>query len=177
MSIVVRTNTKPTALAATVRSGIFSLDPELPVSDLQTMDAVISNSLLLQRLAVTLMTSFAVFALLLGVVGIYGLTSLLVSQRTREMGIRMALGAQNGELLRLILRRGILITLFGTGVGLLGAFSITRGMTGLLYGVAAHDPWIFAGFALLMVGASLISALIPAWRVTRINPIKALRYE
>jgi ABC-type antimicrobial peptide transport system permease subunit len=160
-----------------VRREIFSLDPELPVSDLQTMETVISNSLLPQRLTVLLMSSFAVFALLLGIVGIYGLTSLLVSQRTRELGIRMALGAQNGELLRLILKRGTIITLLGTTGGLLGAFSITRGLTGLLYGVAAHDPWIFAGFALLLIGASLISALIPAWRVTRIDPMKALRYE
>jgi predicted permease len=177
MSVVVRTDTNPTALAATVRREIFSLDSELPVSDLQTMETVISNSLLPQRLAVALMTSFAVFALLLGIVGIYGLTSLLVSQRTRELGIRMALGAPTAEVLRLILQRGVLITLVGTSLGLVGALALTRGMTGLLYGVAAHDPWIFAGFVLLMIGVSLISSLIPAWRVTRINPMRALRYE
>ncbi len=177
MSVVIRTAMDPVSLAAAARREILSLDPELPISNLQSMDGVIYDSLLPQRLAMFLMTAFAIFALVLGILGIYGLTTLLVDQRTREIGIRMALGADSGAVLRLILARAIVISLLGTAVGVPGALAVTRGMGNLLYGVTSRDPWIFAGVALLMVGSALVAALLPALRATRINPLSALRYE
>jgi putative ABC transport system permease protein len=177
MSVVMRTSTPPGSLAAAVRRAILNLDAELPVSDLQSMDSVVSMSLLPQRLAMTLMTLFALFALALGILGVYGLTAMLVNQRTREIGIRMALGAEPSRVLRLILARGTAISLVGTALGLPGAFVLTRGMGNLLYGVTAHDPWIFGGIALLMVGSALAAALVPALRAARISPCSALRYE
>ncbi len=177
MSVAIRTVIDPASLAAAVRREILALDAELPVSDVQTMDGVILNSLLPQRLAMALMTAFAGFAVILGIVGIYGLTALVVSQRTREIGIRLALGAETGDVLRLILWRGLLISMLGIIIGLPIALALAHGMSGLLYGVTARDPWIFAGVTLMMAGASLLAAFIPARRAARINPLTALRYE
>jgi putative ABC transport system permease protein len=177
MSVVMRTSTPPTSLAADARRGILSLDAELPVSDLQSMDSVMSGSLLPQRLAMAMMTAFAFFALVLGILGVYGLTTMLVNQRTRELGIRMALGASPADVLRLVLARGTAISLVGTALGLPGALALTRGMGNLLYGVTARDPWIFGGIAFLMMGATLTAALVPALRAARISPCSALRYQ
>lgn len=177
MSVVMRTSTPPTSLAADARREILSLDTELPVSDLQSMDSVMSGSLLPQRLAMAMMTTFAFFALVLGILGIYGLTTMLVNQRTREIGIRMALGASPADVLRLVLARGTAIGLVGTALGLPGALALTKGMGNLLYGVTARDPWIFGGIAFLMMGTTLTAALIPALRAARINPCSALRYQ
>ncbi len=177
MSVVMRTSMSPTSLASAARRGILELDAELPVSDLQSMESVMSDSLLPQRLAMTLVTAFAFFALALGILGIYGLTTMLVNQRTREIGIRMALGAEPTGVLRLILARGTVISLIGTGLGLAGALALTKGMGSLLYGVTARDPWIFAGTAFLMIGSALTAAFVPAVRAARINPCSALRYQ
>jgi ABC-type antimicrobial peptide transport system permease subunit len=177
MSVAVRTAMDPTSLAPAIRKEILALDAELPVSDVQSMENVISNSLLPQRLAMFMMSAFALFALLLGILGIYGLTAMLVNQRIREIGIRMALGAETGTILRLILSRSIVITLAGVGIGLPGALLLVGGMGSLLYGVTARDPWVFGGVAALMAVSALVAALIPALRATRINSLSALRYE
>ncbi len=175
MSVVVRTAMDPASLAVAIRREILALDAELPVSDLQSMENVISNSLLPQRLAMVLMSAFALFALLLGIMGIYGLTAMLVNQRIREIGIRMALGAEPGAILRLIVSRSIVITLAGTCLGLPGALLLVRGMGNLLYGVTARDPWVFGGVAAVMAASALLAALVPAARATRTNPLSAVR--
>ncbi len=177
MSVVVRTATDPASLASSVRKEILALDPELPISDLRPMDRVISDSLLPQRLAMAMVSIFACIALLLGIVGIYGLTALLVNQRTREIGIRMALGARPSDVLRLILRRGYIITAAGLSLGIMGAWVLTRGMAGLLYGVSATDPLVFIVVPLLLAASALSASYLPARRATRIDPMHALRYE
>jgi putative ABC transport system permease protein len=177
MSVVIRTTTDPALQAAAVRREILALDAELPISDLQSMENVIANSLLPQRLSMVLVSAFALFALLLGVLGIYGLTSLLVSQRRKELGVRMALGAKAGAILRLILTHSIVVTAAGTAIGLPGALLLTRGMGNLLYGVTARDPWVFGGVSALLAGSAMIAALVPALRASRIDPLTALRYE
>jgi ABC-type antimicrobial peptide transport system permease subunit len=177
MSVMVRTSTEPAALGPVIRREILALDAELPVSDMQTMETVISNSLLPQRLAMILMSAFAFFALLLGIVGIYGLTAMLVNQRIREIGIRLALGAEPAAILRLILARSVVITLAGIGLGVPGALLLVRGMGNLLYGVKARDPWVFGGVTTLMAASALVAALVPALRATRIKPPSALRCD
>jgi putative ABC transport system permease protein len=177
MSVVVRTATDPAGLASLVRKEILAIDPELPVSDLRPMDRVISDSLLPQRLAMAMVSIFACIALLLGMVGIYGLTALLVNQRTREIGIRMALGARPSNVLRLILRRGLIVTAAGLSLGIMGSWILTRGMAGLLYGVSATDPWVFIAVSLLLAASACLASYLPARRATRIDPMNALRYE
>ncbi len=177
MSVVVRTAMAPAALANSVRKEMLAIDPELPVSDLRPMDRVISDSLLPQRLAMAMVTIFACIALLLGIVGIYGLTALLVNQRTREIGIRMALGARPSDVLWLILRRGFIIVTAGLSLGIFGAWILTRGMAGLLYGVSSSDPIVFIAVPLLLAASASLASYLPARRATRIDPMSALRYE
>jgi predicted permease len=177
MTLVVRAAGDPRALAGAVREQIRTLDPGVPVYDVKTMRDVVYESLARERFIMLLMSLFAALALALAAVGIYGVVSYATAQRTHEIGIRMALGAQSRDVLRLMIRQGLSPVLTGVGLGLLAAVGLTRLMASLLYGVSATDPLTFAAVALLLTAVSLVACYIPARRATRVNPLIALRYD
>ena len=177
MAIVVRTEGDPAAMASTVRREILKLDPEQPVSNVRTMQTVLSDSLMLRRVSMLLLTVFASLALTLATVGIYGLTAYSVSRRTHEIGLRVALGASQSQVLRLVVGRGLITSLIGAGIGLAAAFELTRGLSGMLYGVTATDPLVFAGVPLVLIAVSVAASYMPARKATLIDPLAALRYE
>jgi putative ABC transport system permease protein len=175
--VLARTAGDPVALTGTLRRAVTSLDTNLPVSDVMTMEARVSRSVAQPRVNVTLLGLFAAVALLLAAVGIYGGVSYSVVQRTRELGIRMALGARPGDVLRLVVRQAMAPALVGVAVGLVGAWAGTRLMASLLFGVSTSDPAVFAAVALFLAGVALLASYIPARRATRVDPLVALQYE
>jgi predicted permease len=177
MSLAVRTKGEPEALTSAVRDVILSIDKNQPVYDIKTMDDVFSASVANTRLVVLLFGIFSMFALLLASIGIYGVLAYSVAQRTHEIGIRLALGAQTNDVRRMIVTQGMILALIGAGLGLAGAFAGTRVMRGLLYGVSATDPPIFIGVSLLLTVVALLACYIPARRATKVDPMIALRYE
>ena len=132
---------------------------------------------MLRRVSMLMLAVFAALALTLATVGIYGLTAYSVSRRTHEIGLRVALGASQAEILRLVVVRGLVISVIGAAIGLAAALQLTRGLSGMLYGVTATDPLVFAGVPLLLVAVSVIASYVPARKATRIDPLVALRYE
>jgi putative ABC transport system permease protein len=138
---------------------------------------VLSDSLMLRRVAMLMLIVFASLALTLATVGIYGLTTYSVSRRTHEIGLRVALGASQSQILRLVVGRGLLTSLIGAAVGVAAAFQLTRALSGMLYGVTATDPLVFAGVPLLLIAVSVLASYIPARKAVRIDPLVALRYE
>ena len=177
MSLVARTNGEPTALAASVREAIRSVDKDVATYNLRTMNDVVSTSAAPRRLPMLLLSAFAGVAMLLAMLGIYGITSYYVTQRTHEIGVRMALGAQIADVLKLVLRRAMLLAVVGVGIGVAGAALVTRYLTSLLFGVKPIDVMTFVGVALVLVAVALIASLIPARRATKVDPLNALRYE
>jgi putative ABC transport system permease protein len=177
MTLVVRASGDPRALAGAVREQIRALDPSVPVYDVKTMQEIVYESLARERFIMLLMALFAALALALAAVGIYGVVSYATAQRTHEIGIRMALGAQARDVLKLMVRQGLSPVLAGVGLGLLAALALTRLMSSLLYGVSATDPLTFAAVALLLTAVSLLACYLPARRATRVDPLTALRYE
>ncbi|HVF22635.1 MAG TPA: ABC transporter permease [Pyrinomonadaceae bacterium] len=177
LSLVVRTNGEPTALAASVREAIRSVDKGVATYNLRTMNDVISTSAAPRRLPMLLLSAFAGVAMLLAMLGIYGITSYYVTQRTHEIGVRMALGAQIADVLKLVLRRAMLLAVVGVGIGVAGAFVVTRYLETLLFGVKPIDVITFAAVALGLVLVALVASLIPARRATKVDPLTALRYE
>jgi len=174
---IVRTTGDPASLIAAVRHEINEVDADLPVYDLRTMNQVIAGSVAQRRFAMLLLVVFAVAALLLAAVGLYGVTAYAVTQRTHELGIRMALGASSQDVLRLVMGQGLLLTMIGVAIGLVVAFFLTQLMASLLFGVTATDPLTFAGIAALQMLVALVASFVPARRALKVDPMIALRYE
>jgi putative ABC transport system permease protein len=177
LHVAVRTQADPSALASAVRGMIASLDPQIAVADVKTMEANVQESIAPQRFNLFLLGLFATLAVFLAAVGVYGVLSYAVTQRTREIGVRVALGAQRGSILAMTIREGMQLTFAGAAIGLVGAWLLTRWMAGLLYGVTARDPLTFVGVIVVMSLVSLAACYIPARRATRVDPLVALRYE
>lgn len=175
--LVARSSGDPASLTGAVRGSIRKLDPDLPAALVRSMEQMVSDSLARRRFSTLLLGIFAFIALGLAAVGIYGLTSYSVSQRTHEVGIRMALGAGKGEILAMVVRQGMVFTVAGVVIGLAGALGLTRFLSGLLFGVQPTDPLTFLTVSLFLLAVALLACLIPARRATRLDPMAALRYE
>jgi len=176
MSVVVRARVAPSALVPAMRQAVRSLDPELPLN-FKTLDQVFSSSLDQRRFSLVIFGVFGCVALLLAAMGIYGVTNYAVTQRTQEIGIRMALGARVRDVLKLVLREGLSLALIGAAIGLAGALAVTRVMSTLLFGVAPTDLGTFTAVALVLIAVAFLACYIPARRATKVDPLVALRYE
>ena len=177
MTLVIHTDGEPAAIAPAVQREIRSLDPNQPVSDVRTMNQVMSERVARSRFNTLLLGLFAALATLLSAVGIFGVMNYSVALRTREIGLRLAVGAQPRQVLLLILRQGFVLTIAGVLFGLLAAFALTRLLSGLLFGVGTVDIVTFTTISLLLVVVSLLACYLPARRAMRIDPLRALRYE
>jgi putative ABC transport system permease protein len=175
--LVVNTDVEPQSLAASVRQAIWEVDKDQPVSSIATMEEILSDSIARQRFSMLLLAIFAGVALALAAVGIYGVMSYSVAQRTHEIGIRMALGAQTGAVLKLAVGYGLKLVLAGLVIGLAVAFALTRVMSSLLFGVTPTDPTTFVLISLILLVVALVASYIPARRATKVDPVIALRYQ
>jgi putative ABC transport system permease protein len=175
--LIVRSDMPLASTMAVIRNEIKLQNPNMPAPSIQTMDAMLADVVAQPRFQTTLLTLFGIVALLLSAIGIYGVMAYSVSQRTHEIGIRIALGADSKEVIKLVVGRGMLLVLIGMVIGLAGAFALTRLMSGLLYGVSPTDPFTFAGIPILLAGVALGACLLPASRATRVDPMLALRSE
>jgi len=175
--LVVRTKSDPALIAAAVRRAVWSVDKDQPVSNVRTLDQVFSAAISQERFQALMLGLFAALALLLACVGLYGVISYAVVLRTHEIGVRMALGAQPVDVLRLVIRQGMTLTLAGLIVGIVAGTFVTRVLTDMLFGVTPRDPLTFAGVPVLLLLVALLACYIPARRATRIDPLSALRAE
>jgi putative ABC transport system permease protein len=176
-SFVVRTTLPPESAAQSVTGALHQVDPDQPVQDVITMDEVIGASLTQRRVMVWLLTTFAGLALVLAAAGIYSVLSYTVRQRVREIGIRMALGAQPSGVLRMIVVEGMAPTLIGLAIGVVSAMALGRVLTTLVFGVTAHDGMTFMVVSFLVILVGLIASAVPGYRATRVDPLQALRTE
>jgi predicted permease len=174
---VIKTTTDPHSLISAVTKQIAAMDPDIPLFGVKTMPEYLSASVAAPRFSTTLLTIFAAVALVLTVVGLYGVMSYSVAQRTNEIGIRLALGAQSRDVLLMIVKQGGTLILLGLVIGLVGAFALTRLIASLLFGVTAKDPITFGAVTVLLAIVALLACYIPALRATKVDPIEALRYE
>jgi putative ABC transport system permease protein len=177
MTLLVRTTNDPQSIVPALRQAVWSIDPNQPISGVSTLEEIVSTSIAQPRLNMLLMMLFGALALVLSAVGIYGLLSYAVTQRTHEMGIRMALGANVTDVLTLVLKQGMLLAVIGEAIGLVGAFALTRLMSGLLFGVTPTDTGIFAAVVVVLTLVALLACYLPARRATKVDPLVALRYE
>jgi len=177
MSLLVRTTIEPTAIVPAIRQAVLAIDPNQPVSNINTMDNIVSDSIARPRLNMWLMGLFGALAMILATVGIYGLLSYAVTQRTQELGIRMALGAQVSDVVRLVLRQGMALALVGEAIGLVGAFALTRVVQKLLFGVTPTDASVFVAVVGVLTTTALLACYLPARRAAKVNPLIALKYE
>ena len=177
MWVLLRSKGEPRTLLPDLRKRVWSIDANLPVENVSTMPALLSTSLASPRFNALLMSLFAISAMLIAAIGIYGVMSYTVAQRTGEIGVRMALGASRAQVLKLVVGQGMALALIGIAIGILGALSLARVLTSLLYGVNPHDPVIFTGVAGLLATVAILAAFLPAHRASRIEPVTALRYE
>jgi len=177
MTLMVRTTTEPATIVPSLRQAVWAVDPNQPISNVATMEQIVSDSIAQPRLNMTLMGLFGALALILAAVGIYGLLSYAVTQRTQEMGIRMALGAQVGDVLGLVLKQGMILALIGQAIGLAGALALTRLIRGLLFGVTPTDVTIFVAVTGVFTTIALLACYLPPRRATQVDPLKALPYE
>ncbi|MEK6281433.1 MAG: ABC transporter permease [Acidobacteriota bacterium] len=177
MSLVVRSASEPLSLVTAVKSQIQMIDKDLPLDDAESMQQILSDSNSGRRFNMLLLTVFAMVALVLAIVGIYGVMSYTVTQRTHEIGIRVAIGAQSRDVFRMVIGQGMMLALIGVAFGLAGALALTRLMTTMLFGVEPTDPVTFVSIAVLLTAVALVACYIPGRRATKVNPIEALRYE
>jgi len=177
MTLMIRTNNDPASVIPGVRNVIHELDPQQPIGEISTMESLLSVSVARARFSATLLTVFSIVALVMAAVGIYGVMSYSVLQRTHEIGVRMALGAQRVHVLKLMLTKGVVLGVVGVGLGLAASFALTRLMTTLLFEVTATDKTTFAVVAIGLFAITLLACYLPARRATRVDPLKALRYE
>jgi putative ABC transport system permease protein len=177
LKVSVRTTTDAASLASSLRAAIHEIDPTLPLDKLETMQSLVADSLLRQRFYSTLLTIFAAMALVIAAAGLFALASYTVTARMRELGIRVALGAQRREILRLVVGRGLMLATIGCGLGCLGALATTGVLRSLLYDVSASDPRVFATVAVLLLATALLATFLPARRAARVDPMLAFRNE
>jgi putative ABC transport system permease protein len=175
--VFVRSALPAATLTAAIRKEVASIDPHQPVSSVKTMEQVISTTTAPRRFNALLLGVFATIALVLATLGIYSVISYSITLRTQEIGIRLALGANQTGILMMVLRKGVVLTLIGAAIGLPVAFALTRWMSSMLFGVSASDPLTYAIVFLVALGAALLACLIPAYRATRVDPLITLRYE
>ena len=176
-ALVVRTSIDPLSLATSVRNAVWAIDKDQPVSNIRSMEEIVSRAVARQRFSTMLLGIFATLALVLAAVGIYGVMSYSIAQRTREIGIRMALGAQRSDVLKMAVGQGLKLVLIGVAIGVASAFVLTRVMASLLFGVSATDPATFVTISLVLVSVAVLASYIPALRAVRIDPMVALRYQ
>jgi len=177
MTVILKAAGDPNQLIAAVRQQVKAVDPDQPIYSIKSMDEIRAESVAPERLNLTLLSLFAGIALVLAIVGIYGVMSYTVTQRTHEIGIRMAIGAQPRDVFRMVIRQGMLLALIGVVCGLVGAFGLTRLMASMLFGVEPTDPVTFAAIAVLLTGVALIACYVPGRRATKVDPVISLRYE
>jgi putative ABC transport system permease protein len=177
MVLAVRSSMEPTVLVSAIRAELRAMNPDLPIYNIKTVDALVDESVAPRRFALTLIGVFAALALLVASIGIYGVISYSVTERTQEFGLRMALGAMRGDVLRIVLGRGLRMVGIGIAVGTLGALAVTRVLAGYLFGVTDHDPATFMTVAGISVLVALVACVVPALRATRVDPMVALRNE
>jgi putative ABC transport system permease protein len=177
MTVVVRSSVVPNQMVAAAREQVRTIDSEQPIFAVRTLEEIRSDSIAPERLNLTLLGIFAAVALALALVGIYGVMSYAVSQRIHEIGVRMALGAQPRDVLKLVVRQGMKLALIGVAIGLVAAFAMLRLMERLLFGVKAADPLTFTMVALLLIAVAILACYIPARRATKVDPMVALRVE
>ena len=175
MFVVLRTATDPPSVAAAARAAVRHLDADLPVFQVRTMEQVVDETLVTRRFAMLLLAIFAGLALFLAGVGLYGVISYSVAQRTREIGLRMALGAQGGDVVRMVVRRGLALAAIGLAVGVAAALAVTRFLSSLLFSVPPTDPLTFVSIAALLAAVACVASFLPAWRAARVDPMEALR--
>jgi putative ABC transport system permease protein len=176
-NLVVRTHGDPLSIVGAVRKEVQAIDPDQPIAAVKPMTEWVESSVAVPRYRTTLLALFAALAMVLAATGIYGVMSYSVAQRTHEIGVRMALGARRADVLKLVVRQGMLLTIAGVIVGLGGAFALTRVMSSLLFGVGTKDPITFAIVAVLLIAVAFIACFVPARRATKVDPLVALRYE
>jgi putative ABC transport system permease protein len=177
MFVVVKTDNDPGSVVSAVRAAGLELDREQPIYDVKTLGERVGSSLAQPRFNTLLLGSFSGLALMLAVVGLYGVLSYAMAQRTHELGVRLALGAESRDVLKLVVGQGMKLALAGVAIGLLGSLALTRMMRGLLFGVSATDPVTYLIVAVVLAGAALAACYLPARRATRVDPMVALRYE
>jgi putative ABC transport system permease protein len=177
MSLAIRTELEPASLVSQVRAVVAEIEPRQPISNVRTMASLVKASTAKQRFAATLMTAFALTGLLLAVLGVYGVLSYSVASRTREIGIRVALGAAQVGIVRFIIRQGMLVTAAGIALGLVGALGLSRVMKNLVYGISSADPGTFVAGPLILLAVAALACYVPAWRASRVDPMVVLRSE
>jgi putative ABC transport system permease protein len=179
-TVEVRTTGDPTAFVAGIRQAMHDVDSNLPISNVRTQIQQADETLAMERMFAKLLTLFGLIAQQLAAIGLYGVLAYAVSQRTHEIGIRMALGADRRNVLLMVVRQGMLLTVIGISIGLAGAYVLTKyleSLTSMLFGIEARDPLTFGAIAILLGAVALIACLVPARRATRVDPLIALRYE
>jgi putative ABC transport system permease protein len=177
MDLIIRTNSDPKGVVGAVRNEVHQMDADQPLSNIATMEELMSNFMAQRRFSMFLLSTFAVLALLLAAIGVYGVMAYAVAQRTHEIGIRMALGAQHQDVLGMVLAEGLRLAVAGVAIGLAGATALSRVMESFLFGVGQRDALTFFGVAALLLATALLACYIPARRATAVDPMVALRYE